>query len=160
MELNWLNIGSLIFDFISTIAMLFVTYYLHKMANKASKRDNYMSQIAEIYNKIEENVKVLVSHNNLIDLNEAEREKILALSRRCISVNSVFFIYYLLRIPGKYKERWKFFEILYAISRNPDELNNYVRLSEKLKEFCWEFHEKDNNIHGFKMPYDGSPLYD
>lgn len=141
---------------ISAIGMIIITYYVYRLTSEANKKEHYFSQIAKLYDKIEEEVLFLVLDKNDGQKNVSHSKK--EQSSRRISVYSTLMIYYILRIPGYYDGRMEFMGILYRISRNPQNLDNYKELSEKHKEFCWELREMKKVKHSFSFDYDGRPI--
>ena len=109
-----------------------------------------------LYDKIEEEALLLVQdeieeRKDVLNVNKEQ-------SSRLISVYSTLLFYYILRIPGYYDGRLEFGSILYGISHDPQNLDNYKILSEKIREFFWGLREIKKAKHSFNFDYDGRPI--
>lgn len=137
---------------ISALAMVFMTYYVYKLTNKSNKKESYFRYIIESYYNIEEDSMVLVLNNrnsNQYQVRQAERR---------IKANCTLMIYYLLKIPGFYDGRYKFFAVLHDTSMHPNNIDNYDKIADCFKEFCWELRDKKEFAHVYSFDYDGSPI--
>lgn len=156
---NWNDVWNCLMGIsapISAIGMLIMTFYVYKLTSKGHKIENHFTHIVELYHKIEEDSRELISFDNdtsACTLNGRQEQ-----CGRRIEVNSSIMIYYLMRIPGYYKKRMEFLGLLCNISRNPYNQDYYTQLSEKFKDFCWEIHDKKKTKHSFPFNYDGSPI--
>ena len=154
-----INIWNLIVEVstpITAFATILLTYFIYRLRSKNSLKENYFRHMVELYYKIEDDSINMAIGNNKIDtlaggyqVKQAERR---------IKVNSVIMIYYLLRIPCYYDERWEFFRIHYNTSCNPDNMDNYERIAEYFKKFCWNLRDKKKTDNSFSFDYDGSPI--
>jgi len=137
---------------ITALAMVFMSYYVYKLTNKFNKKESYLRYIIELYYCIEEDSIILVSNStnsNQYQVRQAERR---------IKANCTLMIYYLLRIPGYYDDRLHFLGVLYDTSMHPDNIDNYNRIAECFKEFCWGLRDKKESAHIYSFDYDGSPI--
>lgn len=143
---------------LSAIGTLLMSWCIYRLKNKASKKELYFGHIIDLYYKLENDFDIIYKQNNSNkELNENDsviREDCL----RHIEVNCTLMNYYILRIPGLYKERINFSIILRHLSHNPQDCTEYKKLSEKLKELCWELRDNNKNVHGYFKEYDGKPL--
>ena len=137
---------------ISALAMVFMTYYVYKLTNKSNKKESYLRYIIELYYNIEEDSKVLFLNNlnsNQYQVRQAERR---------IKANCTLMIYYLLRIPGFYDGRLKFFAVLHDTSIHPNNVENYEKIADGFNKFCREIRDKSKGNHTYSFDYDGSPI--
>lgn len=143
---------------ISALGTLLITWCVYRLNTRNSKKENYFRQMVELYYKIEEDYSILYglkfSNEDIEQKQDWQREQ----SIRRIGVNSTLMTYYLLRIPGYYKNRDKFLSFLYGITHDPQAPDNYDNLSKKFIEFCWELSEKKKKTHTFHFEYDGKPM--
>lgn len=141
---------------ISAIGMIAITYFIYKWSSTNTKKEAYFSHMVELYYKIEEDSRCLALYHSddkaTHDLYQYEQ------SVRSISVNCTLMVYYLQRIPGYYEDRLNFFALLYNTSNHPLEFDNYKKISEMFKQFCWELRDKKDNTYTFKLNYDGRPI--
>lgn len=144
---------------LSAVGTLLMSWCIYRLNSKASKAENYFRHMVEIYYKIEDDYSVIISGMDSYKMN-CPNSFILVKeqSLRRIEVNATIMIYYLLRIPGFYKGRWDFYSVISHLSKNPEDMDCYLKLSEKFKELCWELRESKKNMHGFFREYDGKPI--
>jgi len=145
MQYTWIDILNCIMGTFSAMGMIFITYYVYRLTNKSSRQDSYFTRMVDLYYKIEEDSLLLVDCNEMSQIHIVKR----------IEVNSTIMIYYLLRIPGFYKDRLNFMAILYDIAKDPYNCNKYIELSNKFKSFCWEIRDKKKSSHSMSFDYDG-----
>lgn len=140
---------------VSAIGTLLMTYYVYRLTNRRNKKESYFRHMVDSYYRIEED------GNMLFMLDEKDFNNFVLVKEQCkrrIAVNSALMNYYLLRIPGYYDDRWKFFAALYSLSRYPDDIERYSELSREFEKFCWNYKDKKEKVHSFKLEYDGKPI--
>ena len=141
---------------ISAIGMIAITYFVYKWSTTNTKKETYFRHMVEIYFKIEDDSRVLALYHSgdkaTHDLYQYEQ------SIWSITVNCTLMIYYLQRIPGYYEDRLNFFALLYKTSNHPLEFDNYSKITEMFKRFCWELRDKKNSAYTFNLNYDGRPI--
>lgn len=145
MQYTWIDILNCIMGIISAIGLIFINYYVYRLTNKNSKQDSYFTRMVELYYKIEEDSLLLGDCKETSQIHIVKR----------IEVNSTIMIYYLLRIPGFYKDRLNFMAILYDIVKDPYNGNKYIELSNMFKIFCREIRDKKKSSHRMSFDYDG-----
>ena len=144
---------------ISAFGMVFMTYYVYKLTNKESKRDSCLRHIIELYYKIENESKQLISSEDKVDPTfSKEMNYQRGQSKRRIAINCIVMQYYLIRIPGFYKDRLLFWGLLHRISQHPDEIDNYIELSDRFQNFLVNYRDKKFHIHSMNFNYDGRPI--
>jgi len=158
--MEWNNVWNCLMGIsapVSAFGMIVITFVVYKLNNKSSKKENYLRYMVELYHMIEDDAKVLATLG--CEKSSSNDSDFLVLqSRRRIIVNSTLMISYLLRIPGYYDDRLKFMGLLYDISNEPNNLDNYSLLSNKFKEFVWELRDKNKKSLRMPVKYDGQPL--
>lgn len=153
MECNCITIWNSVMGTISAFGTLFLTYYIYRLTNKSTKKENYFTHMVELYNRIEDDLRILA------DVEKEDSHTFLKEQcARRIKVNSTIMIYYLQRMPGFYKGRWDFVRILNGLSNTPYDKLYHSKLSEMFVDFCWELRDKKATGTVLKFKYDGKPI--
>lgn len=122
---------------ILTLVTILLTYYIYRLTNENSKKENYLRYIAESYYRIEEDFSNMLCESSPESKSKNEfKNSNCKKYRRQIIINSTLMMYYVRRFPGYYKERRNFEIILYDLTRHPEKPELYDLLLTEFTKFC------------------------
>ena len=129
--MSYLNFISTI---VSAIGMIFITYYVYKMAKVNDQKDKYLRYIYELYYQIENDTTII---SKLSSNKEAEAEEHnQSLLCRHVKINSVMMLYYVNRFPGYNSARTELWKILIQLIAYPSDVELYDSFSIAFTSFC------------------------
>lgn len=110
-----------------------------------------MQKMAGLYYQIEYDSSALF---DILTTDSASSETRFRKFRRRITVNCTLIVYYLMRIPGYYKDRTQFEKLLINITYEPQKIEYYDELSTHFKNLCWGIRKNKKKSSRYIMNLD------
>lgn len=136
---------------ITAVATLLLTYYIYKLSSESNRKENYMQKMAELYYQIEDDSSAMF---DILSSNSSSCEVQCRQFRRRIAVSCTLMVYYLMRIPGYYKDRTQFEKLLVYITYEPTKMDYYEELSAHFEKFCWGIRKNKKKASRYYMGLD------
>lgn len=121
----------------SAVGMIIITYSVYHLSKKDTNRDHYLRYIVDLYYRIEDDYERLrFGCENDSDTSSSVYLQNQKQYKRRISVNCILMRDYIKRFPGYYPNRKQIMDVLYEMSTNPTQSDNYDKLAIEFKLFC------------------------